>query len=338
MTFPIGINGFGRIGRMFLRALLARQSDLEVVAVNDLTSPDNLAYLLKYDSVHGPFKGTVEVDGNDLVVNGKKIKVLSKRDPAELGWGTLGIPLVVESTGFFTKREGAVKHLEAGTKVVLISAPATDPDLTVVPGVNDAAWDASKHRIVSVASCTTNASAPPIEVLHRHFGVEKALLNTVHAYTSTQAVLDSPGGKGDFRRGRAAVESIIPASTGAAKAIALVLPELKGRLDGLAVRVPVPDGSLVDITGMLEKPVTVESLHAAFKDEAASSRYQGILAFSEDPLVSSDIVGTAYSSIIDATSTMVLGDRFFKILAWYDNEYGYANRVVDMAERYAKAM
>ncbi|CUA80839.1 MULTISPECIES: type I glyceraldehyde-3-phosphate dehydrogenase [Anoxybacillus] len=327
MAVKIGINGFGRIGRNVFRAAL-KNPEIEVVAVNDLTDAKTLAHLLKYDSVHGTLDAEVTVNGNNIVVNGKEIIVKAERDPANLGWGELGVDIVVESTGRFTKREDAAKHLEAGAKKVIISAPATNEDITIVMGVNQDKYDPANHHVISNASCTTNCLAPFAKVLHEKFGIIRGMMTTVHAYTNDQQILDLP--HKDLRRARAAAESIIPTSTGAAKAVALVLPELKGKLNGMAMRVPTPNVSVVDLVAELEKEVTVEEVNAALK-AAAEGELKGILAYSEEPLVSRDYNGSTASSTIDALSTMVMEGRMVKVLSWYDNETGYSHRVVDLA-------
>ncbi|MCZ0756534.1 type I glyceraldehyde-3-phosphate dehydrogenase [Anoxybacillus sp. J5B_2022] len=328
MAVKIGINGFGRIGRNVFRAAL-KNPNIEVVAVNDLTDAKTLAHLLKYDSVHGTLDAEVSVNGNNLVVNGKEIIVKAERDPAQLGWGELGVDIVVESTGRFTKREDAAKHLEAGAKKVIISAPATNEDITIVMGVNQDKYDPANHHVISNASCTTNCLAPFAKVLHEKFGIIRGMMTTVHSYTNDQQILDLP--HKDLRRARAAAESIIPTSTGAAKAVALVLPELKGKLNGMAMRVPTPNVSVVDLVAELEKEVTVEEVNAALK-EAAEGELKGILAYNEEPLVSRDYNGNPASSTIDALSTMVMEGKMVKVISWYDNETGYSHRVVDLAE------
>jgi glyceraldehyde 3-phosphate dehydrogenase len=326
MATPIGINGFGRIGRLAFRA--ARGKDLDVVGINDLTDAKTLAHLLKWDSVHGPFPGSVEAADGAIVVDGKRIPISSERDPAKLDWKGLGAQIVIESTGFFAHREGASKHLEAGAERVIISAPAKDPDTTIVLGVNGDVYDPSKHKIVSNASCTTNCLAPPAKVLHDTWGIESAWMTTIHAYTSDQVIQDAP--HSDLRRARAAGQSMIPTSTGAAKAIGLVMPELKGKLDGFAMRVPTADVSVVDLSAKLKKNTSVEEINAAMK-AAAEGPLKGILQFCEEPLVSIDFLGNPHSSILDAAQTKVMDGNFVKILAWYDNEWGYSNRVVDLA-------
>jgi glyceraldehyde 3-phosphate dehydrogenase len=332
MAVKIGINGFGRIGRVVFRAAL-KNPNVEVVAVNDLTDANMLAHLLKYDTVHGTLSEDITVDGDYLVVAGQRVKVLAERDPAQLGWGDLGVEVVVESTGRFTKRADAAKHLEAGAKKVIISAPATDEDITIVMGVNDDKYDAANHHVISNASCTTNCLAPFAKVLNDNFGIKRGMMTTVHSYTNDQQILDLP--HKDYRRARAAAENIIPTTTGAAKAVSLVLPELKGKLNGGAMRVPTPNVSLVDLVAELDKDVTVEEINAAFK-KASEGELKGILGYSEEPLVSSDYNGNAYSSTIDALSTMVMEGSMVKVISWYDNESGYSNRVVDLVDFIAK--
>jgi glyceraldehyde 3-phosphate dehydrogenase len=331
MAIKVGINGFGRIGRLLYRAALERNAKIDFVAINDLADAKQNAHLLKYDSVHGRFPGTVEVKGTDMVVNGKTLKCLSQKDPTMLPWKDLGVYLAVESTGLFTNREGASKHLTAGAKKVLISAPAENPDFTVVLGVNDNKYDPEKHNILSNASCTTNALAPVSKVLNDNFGLEKAIMTTVHSYTNDQKIQDIV--HKDLRRARAAAINIIPTSTGAAKAIGLVLPTCSGKMNGIALRVPTPDVSLVDLTCLLSKDVTKEEINAAMK-KAAEGPMKGILQYTEDPIVSSDVLHSTYSSVFDAGLTMVLGDKsnFVKILAWYDNEWGFSCRMVELIE------
>ncbi|MET0853334.1 MAG: type I glyceraldehyde-3-phosphate dehydrogenase [Mycetocola sp.] len=327
MTVKIGINGFGRIGRNYFRAALAKGSDIEIVAVNDLTDPKTLAHLLKYDSVAGRLDATVELQGDSIVVNGKAIKVLAERDPSNLPWGELGVDIVIESTGFFTKAELARKHIEAGAKKVLVSAPATGENVaTIVLGVNEQSYDAAIHDVISNASCTTNCLAPLAQVFLDNFGIERGLMTTVHAYTADQNLQDGP--HSDLRRARAAAVNIVPTSTGAAKALGLVIPELVGKLDGYALRVPIPTGSITDLTVTASRPVTVEEVNAAYK-AAAEGPLKGILSYTEDPIVSSDIVGDPHSSIFDAGLTKVIGDQV-KVASWYDNEWGYSNRLVDL--------
>lgn len=328
MTVKIGINGFGRIGRNVFRAAM-KNDNVEVVAVNDLTDASMLAHLLKYDTVHGVLDAEVSVNGNNLVVNGKEIIVKAERDPAQLGWGDLGIDIVVESTGRFTKRSDAAKHLEAGAKKVIISAPASDEDITIVMGVNEDKYDAANHSVISNASCTTNCLAPFAKVLHEKFGIRRGMMTTIHSYTNDQQILDLP--HKDYRRARAAAENIIPTTTGAAKAVSLVLPELKGKLNGGAVRVPTPNVSLVDLVVELDKEVTAEEINAAFK-AASEGELKGILGYSEEPLVSSDYNGNPDSSTIDALSTMIMEGNMAKVISWYDNESGYSHRVIDLAE------
>lgn len=332
MAVKVAINGFGRIGRIFFRQAL-NNPDIEVVAVNDLTDSKMLAHLLKYDSVHGTLQEDVSVDGDYFVVGNHRVRVLSERDPAQLPWKELGVDIVLESTGVFRKRSDAAKHLEAGAKKVIISAPATDEDITIVVGVNEDKYDPEKHHVISNASCTTNCLAPFAKVLHEKFGIKRGMMTTIHSYTNDQQILDLP--HKDFRRARAAAQSMIPTTTGAAKAVALVLPELKGKLNGMAVRVPTPNVSLVDLVAELDKEVTVEEVNAAFK-EAAEGELKGILAYNELPLVSSDYNHTTVSSTVDGLSTMVMEGKMVKVLSWYDNEYGYSNRVVDLVEYIAK--
>ena len=326
MAIRVGINGFGRIGRLVARA--ARGRDIEIVGINDLSDARTLAHLLKWDSVHGPFPGAVETTGNGLLIDGNEIPVTSERDPADLPWRRLGADIVVESTGFFTDRESATKHLSAGAERVIISAPAKDPDVTLVLGVNDDAYDPDSHRIISNASCTTNCLAPVAKVLNDGWGLEAGWMTTIHAYTNDQNILDSP--HKDLRRARAAGVSMIPTSTGAAKAIGLVLPELVGKLDGYAMRVPTADVSVVDLSVKLSRSTDVESINAAMK-QAAEGPMAGVLQYCDEPLVSVDFLGNPHSSILDAANTRVMGGNFAKVLTWYDNEWGYASRVVDLA-------
>lgn len=330
MTIKVGISGFGRIGRLTFRAMM-KDPEFEVVAANDLSNIDCISHLLKYDSVHGRSFESVEKVDDGIVVDGKFVKALSERDPKKCGWGELGVDLVVEATGAFRKREGAAQHIEAGAKKVLITAPATDPDATIVMGVNEDIYDSANHNIVSNASCTTNCLAPVAKVLLDKFGIKRGMMNTVHSYTNDQKILDLK--HKDLRRARAANLSIIPTTTGAAKAVALVLPELKGKLDGFSTRVPTPDGSMVDLTCELERDVTVEEINAAMK-EASETYLKGILGYTEDPIVSVDVVGNAHSSIFDAGLTMVLGGKgnLVKVVSWYDNEWGYSSRVADLAK------
>ncbi|MDD4601560.1 Glyceraldehyde-3-phosphate dehydrogenase [bioreactor metagenome] len=326
MATKVGINGFGRIGRNVFRAAL-KNSAIDIVAVNDLTDAKTLAHLLKYDSIHGILDADVKVDGNNIVVNGKTIQVLAEREPANLPWKNLGVEVVVESTGRFTARDKAAAHLEAGAKKVIISAPAKNEDITIVMGVNQDKYDPKSHHVISNASCTTNCLAPFAKVLQDNYGIKRGLMTTVHSYTNDQQILDLP--HKDLRRARAAGMSIIPTTTGAAKAVALVLPELKGKLNGFAMRVPTPNVSVVDLVAELEKSATAEELNAAFK-KAAEGELKGILAYSDEPLVSKDYNGNPNSSIIDGLSTMVIEGNMVKVVSWYDNEWGYSNRVVDL--------
>jgi glyceraldehyde 3-phosphate dehydrogenase len=325
MAARVGINGFGRIGRCALRAAAGR-SELEFVAINDLVGKDTLAHLLKYDSVHGVLE-RVEVTPDGLRVDGREIRVLAERDPAALPWADLGVEIVIESTGFFTKRADAAKHLEAGAKKVIISAPATEPDVTLALGVNDEVYDPATHDVISNASCTTNCLAPVAKVLLREFGLKRGWMTTTHAYTADQRLQDT--GHSDLRRARAAAVSLIPTSTGAARAVALVLPELAGRLDGIAIRVPTPDVSIVDLVAEVERETTAEQINQAFR-KAADGPMKGILDVCDEPLVSIDFQGNPFSSIVDAQNTKVLDGTLVKVLSWYDNEWGYANRVVDL--------
>lgn len=327
MSIRVGINGFGRIGRNFLRAALQSDNGFTVVAVNDLADPEQLAHLLKYDSVAGRLAEDVRVVDGDIMVGNQTIKVLAERDPGSLPWAELGVDIVIESTGLFTKAADAGKHISAGAKKVLISAPAKDEDFTVVMGVNDGDYDAEKHNIISNASCTTNCLAPMADVLNREFGIEQGLMTTIHAYTADQNLQDSP--HRDLRRARAAALNVIPTSTGAAKAIGVVLPELKGKLDGYAMRVPVPTGSATDLTVTVSRETTAEEVNEAFRAAAASDRWSGILTYTEDPIVSSDIVGDPASCIFDSGLTKVQGNQV-KIVGWYDNEWGYSSRLVDL--------
>ncbi|UYB37472.1 type I glyceraldehyde-3-phosphate dehydrogenase [Arthrobacter koreensis] len=327
MSIRVGINGFGRIGRNFLRAALQSENGFTVVAVNDLADPEQLAHLLKYDSVAGRLAEDVRVVDGDIKVGNQTIKVLAERDPGSLPWAELGVDIVIESTGLFTKAADAGKHISAGAKKVLISAPAKDEDFTVVMGVNDGDYDAEKHNIISNASCTTNCLAPMADVLNREFGIEQGLMTTIHAYTADQNLQDSP--HRDLRRARAAALNVIPTSTGAAKAIGVVLPGLKGKLDGYAMRVPVPTGSATDLTVTVSRETTAEEVNEAFRAAAASDRWSGILTYTEDPIVSSDIVGDPASCIFDSGLTKVQGNQV-KIVGWYDNEWGYSSRLVDL--------
>jgi glyceraldehyde 3-phosphate dehydrogenase len=330
MAVKVGINGFGRIGRNLFRAAHESGSDLEFVAVNDLIEPEMIAHLLKYDSILGRFPGEVEASDDGITVDGKEIKVLNEKDPAALPWGDLGVEVVIESTGLFTKREAAEKHLEAGAKKVIISAPATDPDITVVLGVNFDSYDPEKHNIISNASCTTNCLAPVAKVLNDTVGIERGLMTTIHAYTADQRLQDMP--HKDYRRARAAAINLIPTSTGAAKAIGVVLPELQGKLNGMAIRAPVPTGSVVDLVCDVSRETSAEEVNAAMK-EAAAGPLEGILRYTEDPIVSTDIGTDPHSSIFDSEQTTVLDGTFVKVFSWYDNEWGYSKRCVELAEK-----
>jgi len=332
MSVRVGINGFGRIGRNVFRAARSRDADFEIVAVNDLMPAATAAHLLRYDSVHGIYPGTVEVGDDGLVVDGKPLRVLSERDPANLAWRDLGVDFVVESTGFFTKRDDAAKHLDAGASKVIISAPATGPDITICMGVNDDQYDPASHHVISNASCTTNCLAPLAKVLLDTFGIQRGFMTTTHAYTGDQALLDGP--HKDLRRARAAALNTIPTTTGAAKAIGVVIPELLGKLDGISLRVPVPCGSATDLVAVLDREVTRDEVNEAFAAAADTGRLTGILQYTEDPIVSSDIVGNSFSSIFDSQLTMVNGN-LVKVLSWYDNEWGYSCRVVDMINKMA---
>jgi len=332
MSVRVAINGFGRIGRNVFRAARGRDTGFEIVAVNDLTSAATLAHLLRYDSVHGRYPGTVEAGDGKLVVDGKDVAVLSERDPGGLPWADMGVEVVVESTGFFTKREGAAKHIEAGARKVVISAPATGPDITVCIGVNDDQYDADQHHVISNASCTTNCLAPLAKVLVDSFGIKQGYMTTTHAYTNDQQILDAP--HSDLRRARSAAANIIPTSTGAAKAIGLVIPHLQGKLDGISMRVPVQDGSVTDLVAVLDREVTRDEVNAAFEAAADTGRLEGILQYTADPIVSTDIIGSSYSSIFDSSLTMASGN-VVKVISWYDNEWGYSNRVVDLVSKIA---
>src|SRR3954470_4534072 len=331
MAVRVGINGFGRIGRNVFRAAHESDADVEIVAVNDITDEKTLGHLLKYDSVFGPFKGEVSVGDSTLTVDGREVKVLAERDPANLPWSDLGVDVVVESTGFFTKRADAAKHLEAGAKKVIISAPATEPDVTVVLGVNFDQYDKDSHHVVSNASCTTNCLAPVAKVANDAIGIKHGLMTTIHAYTQDQNLQDAP--HKDLRRARAAAINLVPTSTGAAKAVGLVLPELNGKLHGFSVRAPLPTGSLVDLTFEASRETSVEEINALFKEEAETGGLASILQNTEDPLVSSDIVPNAYSSVFDSGLTAVIDGTLVKLVAWYDNEYGYSNRLADLAQK-----
>ena len=328
MVTKVGINGFGRIGRNVFRAALGNP-EVEIVAVNDLTDASTLAHLLKYDSIHGTLNAEVKAQDGNIVVNGKVIKVLAERDPANLPWGELGVQVVVESTGRFTDGDKAAAHIKAGTKKVIISAPAKGEDITIVMGVNQDKYDQGKHHVISNASCTTNCLAPFAKVLHEKFGIKHGLMTTVHSFTNDQQILDLP--HKDLRRARAASMSIIPTTTGAAKAVALVLPELKGKLNGFAMRVPTPNVSVTDLVVEMEKPATAEEINAALK-AAAEGELKGIMAFCDEPLVSRDFNGNPHSSIVDGLSTMIVNGTMAKVVSWYDNEWGYSNRVVDLIQ------
>ena len=329
MSVKVGINGFGRIGRLAFRYALENGNGVDIVAINDLTDANMLAHLLKYDSIHGALKEDVRVEGSSIFVGDKEIKVYSESEPANIPWGELGVEIVIESTGVFRKREQAQKHIDAGAKKVIISAPGTNEDFTTVLGVNEEDYDPANHHVISNASCTTNCLAPFAKVLHEKFGIKRGLMTTIHSYTTDQKILDLP--HKDYRRARAAALNIVPTTTGAAKAVAKVLPELEGKLNGMAVRVPTPTGSLVDLVAELEKDVTAEDVNNAFK-EAAEGSMKGVLAYTEDPIVSSDIVGNTHSSIVDGLSTMVMEGNQVKVVSWYDNEVGYASRCIDLAK------
>ena len=332
MAVRVAINGFGRIGRNVFRAAYESGADIEWLAVNDLVDPKTIAHLLKYDSTYGPFPGDVDATDAGFAVDGKELRVLAERDPADLPWAELGADVVIESTGLFTDRENAAKHLEAGAKKVVISAPATNPDTTVVLGVNfDDVYDRESHQIISNASCTTNCLAPVAKVLHDTVGIKHGLMTTIHAYTADQRLQDMP--HRDLRRARAAAINLIPASTGAAKAIGLVIPELNGKLNGFAVRAPVPTGSVVDLTVEVDRETTVEEINAAMKAAADAGPLQGLLLYNEDPIVSTDIVKNPASSILDAPLTSVMDGTMVKVVSWYDNEWGYSNRVSDLVQR-----
>ena len=330
MAVRVGINGFGRIGRNFFRSARARDADLEIVAVNDIGDAKTMAHLLKHDSVLGTLDADVSASDGAISVDGKELKLLTERDPAALPWGDLGVQVVIESTGLFTKRDDAQKHLDAGAEKVVISAPATDPDVTLVLGVNDDAYDKDSHRIISNASCTTNCVAPVAKVLNDSFGIESGFMTTIHAYTNDQRILDLP--HSDLRRARSAAINLIPTSTGAARAIGLVIPELQGKVDGVAIRAPVADGSIVDLTVHVGRDVTVEEVNARFREVADKGAFDGILLYSDEPLVSTDIIGNSYSSIFDSELTMANGDEV-KVFSWYDNEWGYSCRLVDLSQR-----
>ncbi|MDR3072028.1 MAG: type I glyceraldehyde-3-phosphate dehydrogenase [Clostridiales Family XIII bacterium] len=329
MSVKVGINGFGRIGRNAFKAAIEKNASFDIVAINDVTDPETLAHLLKYDSCFGRFDGDIQTKENAILVNGKEIKITAVRNPAELPWRELGVEVVLESTGLFTKKEDAVKHISAGAKKVVISAPATDEDITIVMGVNEDAYDPNVHHVISNASCTTNCLAPVAKIIDREFGIEKGLMTTVHSYTNDQKILDLP--HKDLRRARAAGLSIIPTTTGAAKAVSLVLPQLKGKLNGMAMRVPTPAVSVVDVVFELTNPSDVNAVNAALA-KAAKEEIPQILAYTEEPLVSIDFKGDTHSSIVDALSTMFVGDKTVKIVSWYDNEWGYSNRAIDLIE------
>ena len=331
MPVRVGINGFGRIGRNLFRAAQAKNADIEWVAVNDLTDSKTLAHLLKYDSILGPYPGTVEVADDGIVVDGKLLKVLAERDPANLPWSDLGVDVVVESTGFFTKRDAAAKHLDAGASKVIISAPASGEDITVVLGVNDDQYDKAKHDVISNASCTTNCLAPAAKVAHETVGIKHGLMTTIHAYTADQRLQDAP--HRDLRRARAAAVNLVPTSTGAAKAVGLVLPELNGKLHGFAVRAPVITGSVVDLTFEAERETSVDEINAAFKAASQRDELMGILKYTEDPIVSTDVISDPHSSIFDSGLTAVIDGTMVKIVTWYDNEWGYSNRCVDIVQK-----
>ncbi len=332
MSVRVGINGFGRIGRNVFRAAYERGAEIEWLAVNDLVDPKTIAHLLRYDSNYGPFPGKVEATDTGLRVDGNEIRVLAERDPGSLPWGDLGAEVVIESTGLFTDRENAAKHLDAGARKVVISAPATDPDVTVALGVNfDQAYDREQHHVISNASCTTNCLAPVAKVIHEAVGVKHGLMTTIHAYTADQRLQDMP--HGDLRRARAAAVNLIPASTGAAKAIGLVIPELNGKLHGMAIRAPVPTGSVVDLTVEAGRETTVDEINGALKEAAGSGPLQGLLEYTEDPIVSTDIIKNPASSILDSQLTAVMDGTMVKVISWYDNEWGYSNRIVDLVQR-----
>jgi glyceraldehyde 3-phosphate dehydrogenase len=334
MSIKVGINGFGRIGRNSFKAAFKKHPEIEIVAINDLYDTKTLAHLLKYDSVFGTFDAAVEAKDSSLVVNGKEVKVFAEKDPANIPWKDLGVDIVVESSGVFTSKDKAVKHIESGgAKKVIISAPAKGEDITIVMGVNEEKYDPRKHHVISNASCTTNCLAPVVKVLMDNFGIKKGLMNTVHSYTNDQRILDLP--HKDLRRARAAALNIIPTTTGAAKAVALVIPELAGKLNGFALRVPTPTVSIVDFTCLLEKSATAEQVNDALR-EAAEGKMKGILGYTEEPLVSMDFKGCELSSIVDGLSTMVIEDDFVKVISWYDNEWGYSNRVMDLVKYIAE--
>ncbi len=341
MAKRVAINGFGRIGRNVFRAYLEREPDFEIVALNDLASDDVLAHMLKYDSTHGVLAAEISHGDGELTVDGRSVRSLSERDPTALPWKELGVDVVVEATGFFTDRDGAAQHLAAGASKVIISAPATDPDVTIVPGVNDGDYDPERHDIISNASCTTNSVAPMAKVLLDTFGIESGFMTTIHAYTTEQQLLDQIAltrkGKPDLRRMRAAPQSVIPSTTGAAKATSLVIPELKGKLDGMSMRVPVPDGSVTDLVCVLGRETTVDEVNEAFRGAAGEDRWRGIIEYTDEAIVSMDIVGNPHSLIVDGLSTMANG-RMVKVIGWYDNEWGYSCRLADLAEKVAASI
>ena len=332
MTVKIGINGFGRIGKLVFRALLKQKADIEVVGINDLTDTKTLATLLKYDSTFGVLPNNVDHDEKSLIIDGKSIPISAIRDPAQLPWSSLGAKIVVESTGIFTKKADASKHLTAGAQKVIVSAPSPDPDYTVVMGVNDNGLTGD-HKVISNASCTTNSLAPPAKIIHEKFGIEKGIMTTIHSYTNDQRILDFI--HKDLRRARAAAANIIPTTTGAAKAVGLVIPELNGKLNGIALRVPTPDGSVTDLNAILKRDVTKDEVNSALK-EAANGPLKGIMKYTEDPIVLKDIVGDSHSAILDGDMTMVIGGNMLKILSWYDNEWGFSNRMVDLVQKVDK--
>jgi glyceraldehyde 3-phosphate dehydrogenase len=330
MSVRVGINGFGRIGRNVFRAAQESSADIEIVAVNDITDSETLAHLLKYDSVYGPFPGEVEESGGSLVVDGREVKVLSERDPAALPWGEIGADVVIESTGFFTDRDGAAKHLDGGARKVIISAPAKGPDVTIVLGVNEEDYDPEAHDVISNASCTTNCVAPLAKVLHDELTIEQGFMTTIHAYTNDQQILDLP--HEDLRRARAAAINLIPTSTGAAKAIGLVMPDLQGKVDGMSMRAPVPTGSIVDLVCVVGRETTADEINELFRSKADSGPFEGILQYTDEPLVSTDIQHSSYSSIFDSQLTMANGN-IVKVFGWYDNEWGYSCRLVDLVAK-----
>ena len=331
MPVRVGINGFGRIGRAVFRAAKQSGADIEWVALNDVMDAETIAHLLRYDSIAGRYPGEITIEGDEIVVDGERVKILGERDPADIKWGDLGVDVVIESTGIFTKRDGCTKHLASGARKVVISAPATDEDITVVLGVNFDKYDPDEHHIISGASCTTNCLAPMAKVLHETVGIKHGLMTTIHAYTSDQRLHDAP--HRDLRRARAAALNLIPTSTGAAKAIGLVMPELAGKMHGFSVRAPVPTGSLVDLVFEAKRETSKEEINAALRERADTGELAGILAYTEDPIVSSDIVGNAFSSIVDGQLTSVIDGTLVKAISWYDNEWGYSNRVVDLVLR-----